>query len=101
MKRFTILAALALAACATPKASLNVEHQIVYVDRPVAAVKASDVPAPPCKSAGTPRETLASCLGARPADARSALDQAIAKILELIGYVDVADPLLRSAAKQP
>jgi hypothetical protein len=81
--------------------SLNVSHEIVYVDRPVAAVKASDVPAPPCKSKPTPQETLAACLGSRPADARSALDLITAKLLELIGYVDVADPLLRSASTPP
>jgi hypothetical protein len=103
MKRIAILAVLALASCATgPKRpSLNVEHQIVYVDRPVAAVKAADVPVPPCKSAATPKETLAKCLGPRPADARQALDQALALLLATIGYIDIADPLLQSAAKQP
>ena len=95
-----IILALAVAGCSTVPArpSLNVDHQIVYVDRPVAAVKAADVPPPPCKSKPTPAATLAACLGPRPADARSALDQALAKILELVGYVDIADPLLQSAA---
>jgi len=99
-----ILIALAIAGCSTVPAgqpSLNVQHEIVYVDRPVAAVKASDIPAPPCKSAATPQETLARCLGARPADARQALDLSTAKILELIAYADIADPLLQSAAQAP
>ncbi len=102
MKRIALIAVLALAGCSTPGApSLNVDHQVVYVDRPVAAVKAADVPQPPCKSAATPQATLAKCLGPRPADARSALDQALALILTLIGYVDIADPLLQSAAAPP
>jgi hypothetical protein len=102
MKRIALIALLALAGCATPTApTLNVDHQIVYLDRPVAAVKAADVPKPPCKSEATPQLTLAKCLGPRPADARSALDQAVAMVLTLIGYVDIADPLLQSAATPP
>jgi hypothetical protein len=81
--------------------SLNIQHEIVYVDRPVAAVKAGDVPIPPCKSKPTPQETLTACLGTRPADARQALDLATARLLEMIGYADVADPLLQSAAATP
>lgn len=82
-------------------ASLNVQHEIVYIDRPVAAVKASDIPVPPCRSKARARETLSACLGARPADARQALDLATARLLELIGYADIADPLLHSAAAPP
>jgi len=95
---------LCLAGCATGqagKASLNVQHEIVYVDRPVAAVKASDIPVPPCRSQATPGATLAACLGKRPADARQALDLVAARLLELIGYADIADPLLHSAAAPP
>jgi hypothetical protein len=102
MKRILVLSPiLMLGACATTdagKVSLNVQHEIVYVDRPVAAVKASDVPVPPCRSKPTPQETLAACLGRRPTDARQALDLATARLLELIGYADIADPLLQSAA---
>jgi hypothetical protein len=64
-------------------------------------VKKEDVPTPPCTAKATPKETLAACLGDRPADARSALDIALAKILELIGYVDRAAPLLKSATTEP
>ena len=95
---------LCVGGCATGQAggpSLNVRHEIVYVDRPVAAVKASDIPVPPCRSQGTPAATLAACLGKRPADARQALDLATARLLDLIGYADVADPLLHSAAAPP
>jgi hypothetical protein len=95
---------LCLGGCATEqagRASLNVRHEIVYVDRPVAAVKAADIPVPPCRSRDTPQATLAACLGTRPADARQALDLATARLLELIGYADIADPLLHSAAAPP
>lgn len=107
MRRLTLALSpilLNLGGCATTgsgEPSLNVRHEIVYVDRPVAAVKASDIPVPPCRSKGTPAATLAACLGKRPADARQALDLATARLLELIGYADIADPLLHSAAAVP
>jgi hypothetical protein len=99
-----LLLPMLLCGCASTgagRASLNVRHEIVYVDRPVAAVKASDIPVPPCRSQGSPAATLAACLGTRPADARQALDLATARLLELIGYADIADPLLHSAAAPP
>ena len=79
-----------LNACAAPHAavpSLNVQTQTVYVDRPVPCVQAADVPAPP------------AALPPRPADARAALDIALAKVIEWTGYGEKADPLLRSCAK--
>ena len=89
--RIVVLAAMiALAACAAPHAaapSLNVQTQTVYIDRPVLCVKAADVPPPP------------AALPPRPADARAALDLALAKVIEWSGYGEKADPLLRACSK--
>ena len=80
----------ARASCATmPDQALNVQTQQVLVDRPVACVRAADIPTPP------------AALPARPADARAALDLAIAKVLAWQGYGEKADPLLRNCAVVP
>lgn len=57
------------------------------VDRPVACVKAADVPAQP------------AALPPRPADARQALDLALGKLIEWAGYGEKADALLKGCAK--
>lgn len=81
--------ALALSGCAGRDA-------IQRVSIPTACVDAADVPAKPAP------------LGKRPADARSALDVALAKLVELLGpkldgaggYVGRADALLTGCSKK-
>jgi hypothetical protein len=89
MNKLSILAPLALAACSTPTVT---KIQTVTVDVPVAVqpITAAQVPVPPAP------------LGKRPADARDALDVALGKVCEWIGYGLRADPLLRlSAGEKP
>lgn len=101
MKRALILA-LALSACATTsRPSLNVQRQTVVVDHPVACLKPEDLPKLPCAWSTSRDDTLRQCLGPRPADARQALDLALAKLLEWIDYASVADPMLKGCATVP
>lgn len=70
-------------------AHLNVVHDPVYIDRPVACVPAAKIPAPPAK------------LGKRPDDTRAAALLAFSKVNEWEGYGEHADPLLKACAKAP
>ena len=70
-------------------AALNVQHDPVYIDRPVACVKAEDVPVKP------------GALPARPSDARQGEAIALSKVREWEGYGDHAGPLLQACAKKP
>lgn len=89
-----ILAALAIAGCAGREPAVRVEIQRVNV--PVACVDPADVPARPAP------------LAKRPADARSALDLALAKLIELMGpkldgqggYVGQSSALLGGCTKK-
>lgn len=89
-----ILAALLVAGCTHREPAVRVEVQRVNV--PVACVDPGDVPVKPAP------------LARRPADARPALDLAVAKLVELLGprlngaggYVGRADALLRGCAQK-
>lgn len=70
-------------------AHLNVQHEPVYLDRPVACVPAGNIPTKP------------GALPPRPRDARQGEAVAVAKVREWEGYGDHADPLLQACAKQP
>jgi hypothetical protein len=76
-----------LASCATPAT----RTQTVEVKVPIAthAVNPADVPALPAP------------LPKRPADARQALDLALAQVCRFVGYALKADPLLRVSAGLP
>lgn len=86
--------ALLLAGCASPEPGIRVET--IRVNVPVACVDHADVPARPAP------------LGPRPADARPALDVALAKLVELMGpkldgqggYVGRSSALLNGCAKK-
>lgn len=88
-----LAAALALAGCSHSEPAVRVET--IRVNVPVACVDRADIPAKPAP------------LGARPADARSALDLALAKLVELMGpkldgqggYVGKSSALLRGCSK--
>lgn len=87
LKSFALAAAcLAVAACATGSAEREIQTHEVVVTRTEKAVKPEQVPTPPRP------------IGARPADASSALDALAAKLCEYVGYADRADPLLQNAA---
>jgi hypothetical protein len=90
MKRLILLpAVLALCACGADDAHLNVQHDPVYIDHPVACVKPADVPTKP------------AALPPRPADARQGEAIAVSKVREWEGYGDHADPLLRACTADP
>jgi hypothetical protein len=87
--RFVSLAALtlSLAACQTPAVKTEtVEVRVPVATHPIAA---ADVPVLP-----TP-------LPKRPADARAALDVALAQVCRFVSYGLKADPLLRLSAGLP
>lgn len=94
IRLIVILAALAVAGCGRTVEAVRVET--VRVNVPVACVDPADVPARPAP------------LGARPADARAALDIALAKLVELLGpkldgaggYVGRSSALLRGCSKK-
>ncbi len=75
-----------LSACAS-KPAIEVRTVRVEVPVPVACVAAADVPERP------------GPLPPRPEDARQALDLAVAKVLEWIGYGEKADAVLRGCAE--
>lgn len=75
-----------LSACAS-KPAIEVRTVRVEVPVPVACVAAADVPQRP------------GPLPPRPEDARQALDQAMAKLLEYFGYADKADAVLRGCVE--
>lgn len=89
-----LIMALGVAGCAHNEPAVRVEVQRVNV--PVACVDQADVPARPAP------------LGARPSDARAALDVAVAKLVELLGpkldgaggYVGRSSALLTACAKK-
>lgn len=89
-----LIAALLVTGCAGREPAVRVETVRVLV--PVACVEPADVPAQPAP------------LGKRPADARAALDIALAKLVELMGpgldgaggYVGRADALLSGCTKK-
>jgi hypothetical protein len=80
-------AALLLAACQTPA----VHDRVVPISVPIAVqpIKPSDVP------------VLPAPLPKRPADARQALDLALAQVCAFVAYGLKADPLLRVSAGLP
>lgn len=82
-----IIALVALASCATPA----VKERIVEVKVPVAVqpIKPEQVP------------VLPAPLPKRPADARQALDLALAQVCAFVAYGLKADPLLRVSAGMP
>lgn len=86
MKTISILlCALALSACAgAPPVTTEIQRVVAPVT--VYPVKAEQIPATPAP------------LPPRPASASAAADVLLAKVCELVGYVLVADPLLRAAA---
>jgi hypothetical protein len=86
MKRAIILAVL-LAGCSTPA----VKERVVEVKVPVAVqpIKPEQIPA------------LPKPLTKRPASTSAALDLALAKVCEFVGYALKADPLLRVSAGAP
>lgn len=94
IRSIAVLAALALAGCAHNEPAVRVET--VKVNVPVACVSPVDVPAKPAP------------LSPRPADARAALDIAVAKLVELLGpmldgtggYVGKSSALLRGCASK-
>jgi hypothetical protein len=77
----------AVAACQTPA----VHDRVVPISVPIAVqpIKPSDVPALPAP------------LPKRPADARQALDLALAQVCAFVAYGLKADPLLRVSAGLP
>lgn len=94
MKYLAVIAALALAGCAHREPAVRVET--VRVNVPVACIDPADVPDRPAP------------LGRRPADARPALDVALAKLVELLGprldgqggYVGRSNALLNGCTKK-
>lgn len=86
MKRcLTLVAvgALLLSAACSHGAAVEVRTVRVEVPVPVPCVVAADIPERP------------GPLPPRPADARQALDLAVAKVLEWVGYGEKADAVLR------
>lgn len=75
-----------LSACAS-KPAIEVRTVRVEVPVPVACIAAADVPVRP------------GPLPPRPEDARQALDLAVAKVLEWVGYGEKADAVLRVCAE--
>jgi hypothetical protein len=76
-----------LAACSTPAIKEKVvEVRIPVATRPIAAASVPKLPAP---------------LPKRPADARTALDLALAQVCRFVSYALKADPLLRVSAGLP
>lgn len=74
-------------ACSTPAIKERiVEVKVPVATRPIAAVDVPKLPAP---------------LPKRPADARVALDVALAQVCRLVSYALKADPLLRVSAGLP
>lgn len=80
-----VLAIALLAGCSTPTVT-KVETIEVKVPVAVQPIRADQVPQPPAP------------LPKRPADARAALDVALAKVCEFVAYAVKADPLLRISA---
>lgn len=85
--KYAIMLALLLTACQTPP----VRDRVVTVSVPIAVqpIKPADVP------------KLPAPLPKRPADARPALDLALAGYCEMVAYALRADPLLRVSAGLP
>ena len=82
------LAALALSACAARQPAVEIRTVEVPVLRVETCFNASDLPKVP---SGLPK---------RPSTVSSALDVAIAKVIELQGYAAKADALLKICAKK-
>jgi hypothetical protein len=82
-----VLGALVLAACQTPPTRTEtVEVKVPVATHPVAPADVPALPAP---------------LPQRPADARQALDVALAQVCRFVAYAVKADPLLRLSAGLP
>jgi hypothetical protein len=79
--------AILLIGCATPATKTEtVEVKVPVATHPIAAADVPALPAP---------------LPKRPADARAALDVALAQVCRFVSYALKADPLLRVAAGLP
>jgi hypothetical protein len=86
MRRLILACAIAaLAGCATAPVK-EIATRDVVVTRTEKSVKAADVPTPP------------AAMPARPGNISAALDLALAKLCEYVGYTEKADPLLQNAA---
>jgi hypothetical protein len=86
MKRLILLAALGAAACAHGPTEIRTQEvAVTHVERAITPdqVRAVAPPAP---------------MGPRPSSMSAALDLAIAKLCEYVGYADRADTLLQHAA---
>lgn len=84
----SLFAAMALTACATRAPVHEIRTQevaVTHVERPVTEQQVREI-APPAP------------MGPRPSTLRAALDLAVAKLCEYVGYADRADPLLQHAA---
>lgn len=84
--RVSLAALILLSACAS-KPAIEVRTVRVEVPVPIPCVVAADIPERP------------GPLPPRPADARQALDLAVAKVLEWVGYGEKADAVLRGCAE--
>jgi hypothetical protein len=86
MKRIAFIA-LMVAGCQTPAVKTEtVEIKIPVAVQPIKAEQVPQLPAP---------------LPRRPADARAALDLALAQVCHFVAYALKADPLLRLSAGLP
>ncbi|MEA3042956.1 MAG: hypothetical protein QOH47_794 [Sphingomonadales bacterium] len=89
MRRLIILAALAATACATTGARVReVQTQdvvVTHVEQAITAQQVRDTAPPPP-------------MGPRPATISGALDAALAKLCEYVGYADRADVLIHHGA---
>jgi hypothetical protein len=86
MKRLLITGPMLLMAASCAQDAVKTETVEVKVPVAVQPIRPADVP------------TLPAPLPKRPADARQALDVALAQVCRFVGYALKADPLLRLSA---